>query len=83
MSKFLDVCKEWSIKPKFSELGIDLRGGDRQCREYLQNLLAKKENFISAVHELMAVDPDCKYIIFERAGIAECDTDTAILYYFK
>ena len=85
MSKFLQVCKEWGIKPTFNAWDncIDLEGGDKSACEHLKTLLNKKENFVAAVRELMEVDEDCRYIIEERAGICECDIEGAILCYFK
>ena len=73
MSKFLEQCKKWQLKPVYSGGHVHVEGGDVTAREHFNTILQDTDAQVAALLELYPINEELRVDVDERAAIHEID----------
>ena len=73
MSKFLEQCKKWHLKPVYYAGEVHVEGGDITARDHFNTLLQNTDAQVAALLELYNVNEELRVDVDERAAINEID----------
>ena len=83
MSKFLEQCKKWHLKPVYCAGEVHVEGGNITARDHFNTLLQNTDSQVAALLEMYEVDENLRDDVDERAALhvdygGSGDIETAI-----